>query len=173
MTNNKTFPLPLFALLCVYSAGCYVNPTHKVESYATQAEELYQEGAYLKSIEAYQKHIDQRLRTSNRAPAENPYFYQLFIGDNYLKLKSYEQAKTAYQKAADCGVDSKFVADRFLRLGRQLSEDSSLDDNLSLAIESLKLHRDLDPLIFDAEIDRIHRLSVQKEQELEDSKPEL
>jgi tetratricopeptide (TPR) repeat protein len=150
------FPALLSGCSFYYGFGTfefYKNHRH-------QAENLTREGRYQEAIVEYKLHLEQRLASPGRAADENPYFYYLMIGDLHLKLNDPTGAQTAYETARSEAVETALVSDRF-RLLAQWHEERGEHEK---AITVLRRFRDLDPLMFDYEIDRIHKKMVQEEE---------
>ena len=135
-------------------------------SHAKRAEELTASADYLGAIKEYEQHMQERRRNPKRPAEENPSFYNLLIGDLYLRLDDFDKAKDAYERAQKDQVTPDLVNERFLRLGRYLREQSKFEQ----AIILLQQHRALDPLLFDFEIDQTHKDMVRSEQNAEREK---
>jgi tetratricopeptide (TPR) repeat protein len=129
-------------------------------NHRNQAESLTKEGRYQEAIAEYKLHLEQRLADPRRPADENPYFYYLMIGDMHLKLSDPAGAQTAYETARNEGVETALVSDRFRLLAQWYEERREHEK----AIAVLHQFRDLDPLMFDYEIDRIHKTMVREEE---------
>lgn len=123
------------------------------------AERLRKEEKFDEAVEAYKRHIEIRQKARSRPETENPYFYFLFIGDTYLEAKKPNPAEEAYGIAKNEKVDSALVISRFHQLGQWYETQG----NLSQAMSIFKRYRELDPMVFDYDIDRIHKLMVEQE----------
>ena len=132
-------------------------------SYAQIAEELRNQGKNKEAIENYELHIQDRLNNPNKPNDENPYFYKLMIGDIYLDLKEPENAAKSYTEAKEKGVNHYLVSERFRFIARYYEKQGELEK----AFAALRQFRDLDPLMYDMEADRIHKLIIKKEDEKE------
>lgn len=154
--------LPFLSFLCL--TGCSVflwtGVIEPVQSEASRAEELAEEGEYAEAIIAYQNHIQRRLQSIDRPHDENPYFYYLLIGDLYLKLDDFSSAEQAYLEAKAQDVNKESLIDRFV----QLAEFQAAKGNYDQAISVLQQYRDLHPLIFDGKIDEVHKALIAHEQ---------
>ena len=120
------------------------------------AEQFKTEGKLREAIVEYEKHIAERTAAANQFPGENPSFYYVMIGDLHLELEEPEQALDAYLKANDDGVMKEFIVDRL----RQISAYYEAQERYSEAIELLSKYRELDPLLFDWDVDRLHKKSI-------------
>lgn len=116
-----------------------------------QAEELLRQDKFDQAIEAYQEHMQERLSSKNRPDWENPYFYYLLIGDIELGRGQVSKALAAYEFASKNNIHSSLISDRYRFVASWYEARGEYDD----AIDILKKHRDLDPLLFDAMLDRI------------------
>lgn len=132
-------------------------------SHAAKAQELREEGKCEEAIEEYLAHIQERLAEKSRPENENPYFYYLLIGDCRLQMEQVDPAIAAFERARNEGVDRPLVSERLRRLGRWFEEQNRFEEG----IEHLMKFRELDPLLFDLEIDRLHKAQVRQEQEIE------
>lgn len=125
-------------------------------SHAEAAEKLRKLSKFASAIEEYKKHIQVRLAKKDRPEDENPYFYYLLIGESYLRLGNLNEAEEAYTIALKQGINSTLVADGF----RQISGEYEKRQDYDAAIEILRKHRELDDLLYDAQMDRLHKQSV-------------
>jgi tetratricopeptide (TPR) repeat protein len=157
----------LLCLLCgcrVYGSLFYGEAEFDPHlSNAQIAQQLRDEGKLQQAIERYKLHIQRRLNDSHRPADENPYFYYALIGDIYLQMNDVEKAKEAYETARNQGVDPMLIKDKFRGVARWYEERGQYEE----AIAILRLYRDLDPLMIDADIDRNHKKMVTEEQEKE------
>ncbi len=144
---------------CQLYYGVWFGGAPNQESEAKKAESLSSVGKYLEAIQHYKKHIENRFRDSRRLPNENPRFYNLYIGDLYIKLDRPAEAEEQYALALREEVDSKLVADRVIRLSRYFVTKG----RYAQAIALLRKNRELDPDAFDSEIDETHKKSVAAE----------
>lgn len=142
---------------CSISAGTFSIAA--AGSHRRTAEKLKMEGKLDEAIAEYEKHIAERGSASSKFPGENPSFYYIMIGDLHLRQDRPELALDAYLKAHDDGVMQEFIVDRI----RQVSGYYEQREQLQAAIELLSKYRDLDPLLFDWDIDRLHKKSVSQE----------
>lgn len=122
-------------------------------SLADQAEQLTEGGRYFDAIDTYRKHIQERLDDSARPDWENPYFYLLRIVDLQLKQERPQDALRTCREAEQQGIDLTLISDRYRAIATWYEEHS----DLSAAFEVLKSHREKDPLLFDAMLDRVGR----------------
>lgn len=148
----------IFLLCLLTNSGCFTF-VHVFDSasHAEQAQELREAKKFEEAIEQYKKHIQVRLERKQRD--ENPYFYYLLIGDCQVELEQIDDAETSYLKALEHKVDEALVAERLRRLGTWYSERVEFEKGIDL----LQRHRHLDPLLYDLEIDRLHKLLVASE----------
>jgi tetratricopeptide (TPR) repeat protein len=123
------------------------------QSLVEQAERLTQEGSYQEAIDAYQRHIDERLTVRDKPEWENPHFYLLRIIDLQLRMSDPKAALATCKKAEQLGVEASLVSDRYRAIASWYSERGELKESF----EVLKAHRDQDPLLFDAMLDRLGR----------------
>jgi tetratricopeptide (TPR) repeat protein len=154
--------IKLFIVLCVF-AGCSLTGIRHSElpndisySHAEAAEKLRKRGKYQAAIEEYQKHIQARLENTDKEKDENPYFYYLLIGESYLRMEKLDKAEESYRQALEKSVNVTLVADGF----RQIAQTYERRGDYDAAIDILRKHRELDDLLYDAQIDRIHKKSV-------------
>lgn len=158
-------PLLFCLLLSVASittlSGCFLwNSESRDISHADRAAELQAEGKLSAAIGEYNQHMQQRLESKRRPESENPYFYQILIGDLYLKQGNAEEALKAFITAKERSVESALVADRLRSLALWYSDQGKHEQGIVL----LREFRALDPLMFDFFIDRIHRKQVAAEE---------
>ncbi len=146
--------LVVLLLLCL---ACSVRSP----SLANKADEAKKAGDFKKAISLYQEHMDRRLEVKNKPEEENPYFYLILIGDCYLSLNEYENAKSKYLEAKEKEVFNQLVSDRIRKIADIKAETKDFDS----AINLLREHRELDPLLFDGRIDELHKEMVSYEEE--------
>lgn len=120
---------------------------------ASKADELASQSRYPEAIELYREHMRVRLADNHRPDWENPHFYQLSIADLELRNLRPEDAIKACDEALASGVDQRLVSDRYRAIARWYQERGEFQK----AFDLLSAHRGLDPLIFDAMLDRIGR----------------
>ena len=146
-------------MLCSCSAGVGAFSFTAAGNHRRNAEQLKSEGKYEEAIVEYEKHIAERAAASSKFPGENPSFYYIMIGDLQLEQEKPQEALESYLKAQTDGVMSEFIIDRI----RQVSSYYETRENYDAAIELLHKYRDLDPLVFDWDIDRLHKKTVRQE----------
>ena len=152
----------------IWSSG-YTNVTtdggsSDIEAYdlvtrSRYAQKLNEAGRKDEAIAQYQLHIQERLHDPARPVDENPYFYQILIGDIYLDLNHPDKAEDSYSVAWREKVANTFIIDRMRRLGAWYENHGKLET----AREVLKRYRNLDTLLFDFDIDRISKKIVDSE----------
>ena len=125
------------------------------------SEQLRKDGKYQEAIAEYEKHIAARLADPWRPDTENPYFYKILIGDTYLEMGDAARAEDAYVEAKDREVSMPMVIDRLRRLGSWYADH----DQLEMGLTTLQKYRALDTLLFDSDIDSIHKRIVAKEEQ--------
>jgi len=155
----KLFFTFLFSTLFLSSCTLYAR-TFSSEYYYTEAERaeaLEKKGEYLEAIQAYENHISTRLASDKLYKNENPSFYKLLIGDLYLELEQVEQAEQAYLAALEKEVSKPLCADRIKKLGQWHEKKGNFEE----AFKIIEKHRELDTLLFDLEIDRLHKAKVE------------
>ena len=123
------------------------------------AEEFLRQEKYDQAIDIYKNHMRDRLSLKNRPEWENPYFYYLLIGDIELRRSNVEQAMEAYYTAQKNNIHISLISDRMRYVAGWYEEQGKLEE----AIEVLKEHRKLDPLLFDAMLDRISKEIIRLE----------
>ena len=158
-----TFKKLIFLVCLILINGCSLTGVRHKElpndvslSHAEAAEKLRKNGKYDSAIEEYKIHIQVRLAKEDKPKDENPYFYYLLIGESYLRLGELEKAEEAYTTALKQDVNITLVADGF----RQISGEYEKRQDYDAAIEILRKHRELDDLLYDAQMDRLHKKSV-------------
>lgn len=141
----KLFIAPtLVVLLLICNFGCS-------RSLLQKAEELAKSGQIDQSIALYRQHMQKRIDDKSRPDWENPYFYEIVIGDLELERGDLDLALDHYAKAHENGVEDKLVGDRIRSAAAQLEESGKIDQ----AFQLLEKNRALDPLLFDVVLDRI------------------
>jgi tetratricopeptide (TPR) repeat protein len=157
--------LLILALLTISLNGCTIYYTTfsgtYYSSYLQKAEALRDKGKYLEAIEAYETHIKFRNKSKKKLEGETPSFYYLMIGDIYLEMDQPEKAEQAYKTALKAEKNIPLCAERLRRLGKYYEQKGDIKQ----AIEAVRSNRELDPLLFDLEIDRLHKALVEKERE--------
>lgn len=143
-----------FCLLLL--SGCLFSPG---ETELQRAEELSRQKKYPEAIASYRKHMEERLALSSRPEWENPFFYLILIGDIQLGIGQPEEALTSYLEAEESKVDIYLVADRLRSVARWYEEKGEYDKAMKL----LLTHRDRDPLLFEAMLDRVSKAKTLKE----------
>jgi tetratricopeptide (TPR) repeat protein len=158
MSSNLLKMLKVAAFALVFS-GCHgLVPTHR--SLPAEADELRKNGNHEEAIEVLRRHISQREADESRPAWENPYFYELEIGDIYLEEDKTLDAITTYESAEKHNVEAGLVADRFRELAEKYRTNKQYDEAIAL----LKAHRALDPLLFDNAMDLIAKEAVKQEE---------
>jgi tetratricopeptide (TPR) repeat protein len=122
------------------------------------AEEFMRHKKYDEAISAYKEHINSRLSQKDRPDWEDPYFYYLMIGDIELQRGQLEQALASYALAQEKGIHSSFISDRYRFAAGWLESQGKLEEARQILIK----YRELDPLLFDAKLDRIAKEIVKK-----------
>jgi tetratricopeptide (TPR) repeat protein len=129
------------------------------KTHAEAAENLHEKGFNEDAIKEYQKHIEYRLTKNPDFKIENPYFYQILIGNIYLELNELDSALNAFKIAKEHQVDKALVVDGILQITKALIQGNKLEEAMKLVND----YRALDPLLFDVERDRIHRNMIYNE----------
>jgi tetratricopeptide (TPR) repeat protein len=114
---------------------------------------------YQEAISEYRTYIDLRLKEKTVSENYSPYFYYLLIGEAYLKLDQPDQARTAFLEAKEHGTSPALVADKLRQLAGWYEERKRYDE----AIAVLHEFRQLDPLMFDSDLDRNHKEQISAE----------
>jgi tetratricopeptide (TPR) repeat protein len=135
--------------------GCFTQGTENLRN----ADELSRQGRYQEALEAYRKHMEYRLSVPDRPTWENPYFYLLLIGDEYLRQGEPTQALAQYLEAERKEIHPTLISDRYRALARWYEEHGQLRQALDL----LQRFRDRDSLLFDAMADRVARALTEQE----------
>jgi len=126
------------------------------------AEQLRSQGDFTQAIAEYHLHIAERLRASKRAADENPHFYLLYIGDCYLELGDPLAATEQYLSAHQLNVSETSITDRLLRVANWYGARGRYEE----ALELLDKHREIEPLIFESQLDTFSKLVVQRDEGL-------
>jgi predicted Zn-dependent protease len=111
------------------------------------------------TIPEYEEHIEARLKDPDRPSWENPHFYQLLIGDLYLKDNKPKEALKSYLKARKHGVEDSLISDRIRGLAKWYIDKAKKED----AFQLLKTWGALDPLLFDGLLDELARKMTAEE----------
>lgn len=154
-TDRLANVVSLAALLLLPS--CSTFSFYSSVSDALVAEQYRADGKYIEAVAAYRRHLAQRLMS--KSDDENPYFYLLLIGDCYLELGKIPQARQSYDEALTHNIANNLVAERYRRIAKWFEANNELEK----AIAELSRYRELDRLLFDLEIDRLHKKFVAKE----------
>lgn len=125
------------------------------------AEELLRQEKFDEAIELYKTHMSDRLSTKNKPEWENPNFYYLLIGDIELRRSKVDAAIANYKTAQENGIHSSLISDRMRYVASWYEEKGKYDE----AIEVLKKNRQLDPLLFDAMLDRLSKDLIRTQDE--------
>jgi tetratricopeptide (TPR) repeat protein len=80
----------------------------------------------------------------------------LLIGDLYLDTNRIEQARKAYLVAKENDVEKDLFIDRWRKLARAYSKGGDIER----AINTLREYRDVDPVVFDYDIDQLHKQMI-------------
>lgn len=147
--------LSLLLISAVHLSSCSVRYNDPLKL----AEEALRAGNYTEAVSLYQKHMNDRLQIKVRPEWENPYFYELLIGDVYLSQGEIDSALAAYERAEKNGVHTNLVSDRYRAVARWFEDKGELQK----AFDTLVKYRDRDSLLFDAMLDRIGRAITDKE----------
>ena len=148
-------PLRLAGALILCCASCIFTPT----SHLMRAEVLRRDKKYSEAIEQYRLYIEQRLAEKHVPEEQNPFFYYLLIGDSYLGLSDPASAKESYLIARDNKAEPDLVAAKLRSLALYYEDRKQYQD----AIDVLQEFRELDPLLFDLDIDRNHKKMLEPE----------
>lgn len=139
----------LIIAACIASSACLRLFQPSPDQCLKLADQSLKEGNYELAIQTYNTHMQERLAVQNRPQSENPYFYEVLIGDAYLNWGKPDLALESYEKAGDKAVDRKIVADRIRLLAAWYRKHGELKQ----AIAVLDKYRMLDPLIMDSVLD--------------------
>lgn len=151
--------LPLCGGILLSLSSCFWFVFSSGESHARVAAKLREQKKYAEAITEYRAHISSRLTDSNREQDENPYFYLILIGDTYLESGDQERALESYIEAKDRAVETALVVDRVRRVARLYHEAGRSKEAVSI----LKRYRELDPFVFDLDIDENLKAIVMEE----------
>ena len=162
--QHLRFLIILF-LLCL-SNGCGVRPPAGTE-FVRNAEEFTRKADYDSAIRAYRRHISSRLSDSDRPEWENPWFYLLLIGDLQLRQSHPDEALTTYLQAASRGIHESLISDRV----RMVASWHEAKGQIGEAMAILSAHKALDPLLFDASLDRLAKELSRKENAASKTEP--
>lgn len=139
-----------------YGSAYSYDPSH-----AQLAEDLRAEGKWAEAIVEYRKHIEMRQNDPRKPARENPQFYLIYISDCYRQLGDPVAAEAALSTALQSGVEPALIVDRVKTLAQWHEQRAEYD----AALELLQRYRQLDDLAIDIETDRIHRKSVEAEEQ--------
>lgn len=128
-------------------------------SHAKRAGQLREEGRYDEAIDEYRAHIKARLEDPRREPEENPYFYELLIGDTLLEKNDPEMALESFLSAQRAGIEMALISDRIRRVGNYYRQKGER----RRALDLLQRFREVDDFAFDADIDEISKEIVEIE----------
>lgn len=157
----RRLPILLIVFFCAACHGFFVFDSFSFGTdHLRKAEELSRQRKFDEAILEYQRHISYRLSLAQRPEWENPYFYLLIIGDLLLENGKPDEAIRSYLDADEKKVHSGLVSDRLRGVASWYTEHG----NYSAAIDVLRTHRDKDPLLFDAMLDRISKELTAKEE---------
>jgi KDO2-lipid IV(A) lauroyltransferase len=148
----------LLFILTVTVSACASIPT---ASNLELAESLTAEGRYEDAIESYRRQIDERAG-STRPAWENPYFYLIAVSDLQLRLNKPGESLATCEEAEERGVDLKLVSDCYRTIALYYTEREQFYEAFNL----LKKHREIDPLLFDALLDRVGREITRREEKI-------
>lgn len=143
----------LCTLFLVSFTSCLFSPR---PSHLMSAESLRKEEKYEEAIKEYETYIAERLKDKSAIEDYNPYFYYLLIGDCYQGLGQPEKALESYVTAKDKNVDGPIVGGKLRSLAAWYEERTRYEEAIAL----LQKYRDLDPLLFDLDIDRNHKAMI-------------
>lgn len=158
--SSKTAVLEASILFVVFLSSCRGIFGAGGSAILSHAEEYSRQGKTEEAIAAYNDHIEERLNDSGRPEWENPYFYELIIGDLYLKDGKVTEALASYELAETHKVDNTLISDRY----RYVASWYEKQGDLPAAMEVLIKYRDRDSLLFDAVLDRMAKELVTKDQ---------
>jgi len=163
MTTKPSFVRALLAGgLLLFLSGCnffFFWWTPQISN-AKQAGQLRAEGKHDEAVAAYRKHISARLKDSRREPDENPYFYEILIGDTFLEKGDADAALESYLSAKQHEVESPLVGDRIRRIARFYRDKGEYRRGLDL----LHQYREMDDFGFDSDIDELAKLLMKAEE---------
>ncbi len=125
-----------------------------------QADSDLEHGRYEEALEGYRRHRDERLTVSDRPEWENPHFYTLLMGDVELQRGDPEAALQLYTLADQERLSASLVSDRYRALAAWHLEHGQFEK----ALDVLNTHRDRDPLLFDAMLDKVAKEMTRQEE---------
>jgi tetratricopeptide (TPR) repeat protein len=143
-------------LIFLFSCSCTIFFSKNFRQHLDAAEKAEREQNYQEAISQYEQHIKFRKKDDDRLPQENPWFYKLMVGELYLKIKDPIAAENAFLDALKHKVSPALCAERLRRIAIYYEQEKEIEK----AFEILRKHRELDPVLFDLEIDRIHKASL-------------
>ena len=144
-----------FLMTMLSLVGCYTGAQDSLK----RAEESLREGKYDAAVEAYQSHMQERLSHTNRPEWENPYFYELLIGDVYLSQGKVPEALSHFEIAESKGIHTSLVSDRYRSVATWYENRGELKKSFDILVK----YRDRDSLLFDSMLDRIARTLTAQE----------
>lgn len=144
------------AIVCFCASGCLFSQT---ASHAQVAQSLRDQGKYDEAIVEYRLHMATREKDVHRPKDENPAFYELLIGDTYLEAGRPELAEESYLRADTAAVPKDLVNFKLRHLATWYEEKSQFEP----AILLLNKFRDRDPVMFNYDIDRLHKKMLSTE----------
>ena len=164
LKNQMLFARLLLAILLLTLSACSIRtfPLNS-KSDADIARSYRAEKEYNLAIEHFRKHMQKRLSDPHRPPEENPYFYQIIIGDIYLEAENSDKALNNYELALKNQVEPEIVAHHIRQLAIWKHNHAQSD----ASVELLKQYRYLEELSFDSTLDNILRDIVEREQKEE------
>ncbi len=136
-------------------------------SHATRAIELRKEGKYDEAIEEYRIHRREREKSKYRPADENPAFYELLIGDVYLEAGKPLEAEAAYERALQEKVSDELVNYKLRGLAQWYESKNRIQEALTV----LNKYREREPVLFDFDIDRLHKRALREEDERSGENP--
>lgn len=151
-TPKSSLKILMLCSLALIFSTCRVG-TGLARSRLDRAEELLRQEKYDQAIEIYQQHMKDRLSLKERPEWENPYFYYLLIGDIELRRSNVDGALAAYKTAQENGIHVSLISDRIRYVAGWYEQQNQLEK----AIGILQAQRALDPLLFDAMLDRLSK----------------
>jgi len=143
----------LLGLFLMQLGACFLFGSSDRSSHAMKAVKLREAGNFDQAIEEYRLHIATRAEDSSRPEDENPYFYEILIGDLYLEKKDPNRAIESYLIAKDKGVEIPLVSFRVRKVASYFREQGKLKEALDL----LQKYRSMDDFQFDADIDELSK----------------
>ena len=119
MKRNLPALISMLTFLC-FSQSCAVTRP----SLVVDAEQFRSEKKYPEAIAAYTQHLQNRLESADRPDWENPYFYDLLIGDIQLEKGDLVAAKSAYLEALEHNVEEPLFLDRMRQLAKKYEQET-------------------------------------------------